>query len=153
MTLLRPTLLLAATCLAAPAMAGPASDTVRFFYKDVPYIGDSGLRGRFVDPALAVIKKDERLKESGEEIGCIDFAPAIDAQDFDQSSIDSTLKLEESVSGDTATVTARFKAFADAGEPQTIVWTLKRVGGSWKVADIESPDNQWRLGEFGCDQE
>ena len=44
-----------------------------------------------------------------------------------------------------ATLTA-----AHAGDAAEIVWSLQKVDGDWKVSDIESKTNDWKLGEFEC---
>ncbi|MEQ1953325.1 hypothetical protein [Mesorhizobium sp. CN2-181] len=137
--------------LTAPALAGPAADAVRYFYSPVTSESDPQNRERFTDPAKKIFEQNDAAVEGGEEIGCIDFALAVDAQDLDDGEVSRTLRLDEKVSGGDATVTAYFNLFP--GEPESkreIVWTLKKVGGDWKVADIESPQNQWKLSEFDC---
>jgi len=133
--------------------AGPASDAVRRFYQpEVGFEPDLALRDHFVDPAKSIFEKNDRLSNNGDEIGCIDFVLAIDAQDLDQDEIDRTLKLTEKATGDTAVVTATFRLFpGEEGYPREIVWDLRQVDGAWKVADIASITNDWRLSEFSCE--
>lgn len=137
------------------AQAGPASDLVRSFYQpEVAFEADPLIRDRFTSPALDVLEKNDALVAAGDEIGCLSFVLSIDAQDYDQSEIDRTLKLTESENGQDAAVTAEFQLFPNADDSgRTILWTLKRVGDQWKIADIASPESEWRLSEFACQDE
>ena len=144
-----PALVAIALLLPVPALAGPASDAVRFFYSPPVFEGDPALRGRFVDPARKIFEANDKTPEG--EIGCIDFGVAVDAQDYDDAEIASSLNLSENVSGDTAEVTATFQLFSDEEESRReIVWSLVKVGKDWKVADVASRTNDWRLGSFEC---
>ena len=63
----------------------------------------------------------------------------------------STLQLSEEDNGDEATVTATFSLFD--GQPDSereILWSLTNVDGDWKVSDIESRTNDWKLSAFDC---
>ena len=86
-------LALAFSFAAFPALAGPASDAVKFFYTPEADITAPSLRDRFFDPALAKFKQDDKLSNNGTEIGCIDFAMQYDAQDMDDAEVTRTLKL------------------------------------------------------------
>ena len=151
---MKPRLVLAFAALLfwpAATLAGPASDLVRTFYAPVGFEADPKLRDRFVDPARSILDQYDRSSSGGTEVGCIDFVLAIDAQDFDQGEINRTLVFDESVSGDTTTVTATFKVFPD--DPMSrrkIEWSLKQVDGAWKIADIASRAHDWRLSTFDC---
>lgn len=138
--------------LSGTAFAGPASDAVQFFYTEpMPVVNDTALNDRFVDPALTQLKNDTRISEEGEGIGCIDFALQISAQDYDETLLAKTLKLTEEVNGDDATVTATFNLFDNDPEADgAVVWSLKNVGGAWKIADIANGNGDWRLSEFDC---
>lgn len=62
-----------------------------------------------------------------------------------------TLKLTEDVKGDKATVTAKFNLFPTGEEAgRSIVWSLKQVGGAWKIADIAAGTGDWKLSDFEC---
>jgi hypothetical protein len=158
---MRKTVVKAAACLAllaliaapSPALAGPASDAVKEFYSPVGFEPDPDIRDRFVDPAKTIFEQHDKSTNNGDDVGCIDFVLAVDAQDFDQSVVDKTLKLTETVSGDDATVTARARLFPGGDDaPRQIRWFLKNVGGAWKVADIQSMTNDWKLSEFDCNR-
>lgn len=139
-----------AMLLPAPASAGPASDAVRFFYAPPNFEGDRALRDRFVDPARAIFEANDKMS-SGEEVGCIDFGLAVDAQDYDEAEIARSLDLSEETSGATAEVTATFRLFPDEqGSRREILWSLAREDGEWKVSDIASLSGDWRLSEFDC---
>lgn len=133
------------------AAAGPASDAVKTFYAPVGFEADPAMRDRFVDPAKSVFEQYDKSSANSEEVGCIDFVLAIDAQDYDQGELDRTLKLAETVSGNEATVMATFSLFPDSPEAaRSIEWSLKKVGAEWKVSDIVSKANGWRLSSFDC---
>lgn len=136
------------------AFAGPASDAVKFFYPPVESETDPAIRDHFTDPAKTKLDQNDKLTQT-DEIGCIDFVLAVDAQDFDDAEVARTLKLKEEVTGDDALVTATFRVFPNdpADVPDRLVkWTLKKVGGDWKIADIESPEYGWKLSDFDCTQ-
>ncbi|WP_296142088.1 hypothetical protein, partial [Pseudonocardia sp. SCN 73-27] len=78
---------------------------------------------------------------------CIDFILALDSQDLDQNQIDSSLTLNETVNGPTATVIADFTLFR---QPHEVEWSLQQVDGVWKVADIASRTGNWRLSGLRC---
>ena len=134
---------------AVPALAGPASDAVRFFYVPVKWEADPEFRDRFTGPAKKLFDLNDKMPEG--EIGCIDFGPGIDGQDYDDATIKKTLKLAEDVSGDQATVTARFTLFPEGDDSaREIQWVLAKEGGKWKIADIVSVTSGWKLSELEC---
>lgn len=135
---------------ALPALAGPASDAVRFFYAPDVNETDPANRSRFTDPALGKLAEYDKTTGDGTELGCIDWVLAIDAQDVDDAELAKSLELEEKVEGDKATVTARFRLFADEASTREILWDLAKVDGAWKVADIASPASDWRLSALAC---
>ena len=51
------------------------------------------------------------------------------------------------IAGDTATVKATFKQF---GEDAEIIWSLEKAGDGWKISDIASPKNEWKLTGIDC---
>ena len=134
---------------AVPALAGPASDAVRFFYVPVKWEADREFRDRFTGPAKKLFDLNDKMPEG--EIGCIDFGPGIDGQDYDDATIKKTLKLAEEVSGDQATVTARFTLFPEGDDAKReIQWLMVNEGGKWKIADIVSVTSGWKLSELEC---
>jgi len=151
---MKPAALLASAILAMTltyAHAGEASETVRGFYSDVEFEADPSFRDRFVDPAKAKFAENDAQSSNGEEVGCIDFVLAIDAQDYDEKVLAKTLQLSEDVQGEAATVTAKFSLFENQDDAQReIVWSLKNVDGAWKVSDIESKTSDWKLSQLDC---
>nr|WP_295462211.1 DUF3828 domain-containing protein [Mesorhizobium sp.] len=134
---------------AVPALAGPASDAVRFFYVPVKWEADPEFRERFTGPAKKLFDLNDKMPEG--EIGCIDFGPGIDGQDYDDATIKKTLKLAEEVSGDQATVTAHFMLFPEGDDAKReIQWLMVNEGGKWKIADIVSVTSGWKLSELEC---
>ena len=133
------------------ALAGPASDAVRFFYDEPTFEPDPQLRDRFVDPAKTKFEQNDALSSDG-DAGCIDWVLAIDGQDFDAAILKKTLELDETVNGDSAEVDATFTLFPDGKETskREVLWTLEDVDGDWKVADIESRTSDWKLSELDC---
>lgn len=133
------------------AMAGPASDAVKFFYSSERFVADPDYRDRFVEPVTKLFEQNDKAMDSADGIPCIDADPALDAQDFDQNELNKTLKIDEAVDGDSAEVTARFKLFPGSEDTdREMVWSLKRINGEWKVADITSRTNGWRLSDLQC---
>lgn len=133
------------------AMAGPASDAVKFFYTQGRFVGDTDYRDRFIGPARTLFDQNDAALDSEDGVPCIDSDPALDAQDFDDDELARTLKLSESVNGDHAEVTAAFRLFAgEEDSSREMVWTLRKVAGSWKISDIASKTNGWRLSELEC---
>lgn len=96
-----------------PQPAGPASDAVKFFYVPaVKFEADAQYRDRFTEPVTKLFDlNDQATKKNPDQVACIDFDPGLDAQDFDQKTVSKTLKLSETVDGDTAQVVANFKLF------------------------------------------
>jgi hypothetical protein len=139
---------IAALC-ALPAFAGPASDAVRFFYVPVQWEADPSFRDRFTGPAKKLFDLNDAMPAG--EIGCIDFGPGIDAQDYDDATIKKTLKLSENVQGDMATVTATFTLFPEGDDAKReMQWLMVNEGGRWKIADIVSVTSGWKLSELEC---
>ncbi|MBW8909082.1 MAG: DUF3828 domain-containing protein [Mesorhizobium sp.] len=139
--------------LPAAAFAGPASNAVKFFYvPDVKFEGDAKYRDRFTDPVTKLFDlNDKATKNNPDEVACLDFDPGLDAQDFDQKTLAKTLKLAETVNGDTAEVTATFNLFPEADDSKReMVWSLKKLDGKWKVADIASKTSNWTLSALEC---
>ena len=125
------------------AVAGPASEAVAYIYTKI--LGEESFpenRDRFTGPVKAYFDANDTKY-------CIDFSLPVDGQDFDEEEIAGTLRLEETVSGDTAMVKAHFLLFE---EPRTMEWTLRRVGGQWKIADIGNRENDWRASELKCEE-
>ena len=145
-------LLAVALAVSTPALADTPSQTVRFFYSPVKYEPDPQFRARFTGPAKALFEQNDRAVEKNEGLGCIDFSPGIDGQDFDDALVAKTLKLSEKIDGDAATVTAKFDLFPGGDAKREMVWTLARDGDGWLISDLQSVTNKWRLSEFGCEE-
>ena len=117
--------------------------TVRGFYENPDR--DERDPSRFTDPALETLKRAAAEGGGGEE-SCVDFSFVFNAQDWDQDEVQRTLKLsDEPQSGGSDVVTADFSSF---GEKQELLWTLQKVGDGWKVADVESLPDEWRLSDL-----
>jgi hypothetical protein len=152
---MKPIVLAAAMLIALPgvALAGPASNAVKFFYvPEVKFEGDAKYRDRFTEPVTKLFEaNDKAQKEKPDEVSCLDFDPGLDAQDFDQKTLSKTLKLTEAVNGDTAEVTASFKLFPEGDDSKReMVWSLKKMDGKWKIADITSKTSDWKLSALEC---
>jgi hypothetical protein len=152
---MRLTVLVAALSIALPvaAVAGPASDAVKFFYVPaVKFEADAQYRDRFTEPVTKLFDlNDQATKKNPDEVACIDFDPGLDAQDFDQKSVSKTLKLSEKLDGDNGEVTATFSLFSEGDESRReMVWSLKKVDGKWKISDIASKTSDWKLSTLEC---
>lgn len=131
----------------APAAAGEASDAVRVFYDDPAALSDPDKRALFTGPALDFLNAADAAWDRDETV-CIDFGFAVDAQDYDDAEILRTLQLDETVSGNAASVIAQFDNF---GQPTRIEWTLSKDADNWLVSDIASQANQWRVSNMVCE--
>jgi hypothetical protein len=152
---MRLSLFLVALSISSPmaAFAGPASDAVKFFYTpEVKFEADAQYRSHFTEPVTKLFElNDAAIRKNPDQLACIDFDPGLDAQDFDQASIDKTLKLSEKVNGDTAQVTATFQLLPeDDDSSREMLWSMKKIDGKWRIADIASKSNNWTLSELGC---
>lgn len=132
---------------AGHAAAGEASDVVRGFYDDPAALADPAKRSLFTGPVLDFLNSADVAWDRDETV-CIDFGFAVDGQDYDDAEILSTLRLDETVSGDTASVIAQFDNF---GQATRVEWTLHRDAGNWLVSDIASEANQWRVSRMVCE--
>ncbi len=156
LTIALPALMAAAVlsiALPAAALAGPASNAVKFFYvPEVRFEADAKYRDRFTEPVTKLFDlNDKASKNNPDEVACLDFDPGLDAQDFDQKTLTKTLKLAETVNGDTAEVTAKFSLFPEGDDSKReMVWSLKKVDGKWKIADITSKTSNWTLSALEC---
>jgi hypothetical protein len=134
--------------LPGAALAGEASDAVRAFYDHPGLELDPAARDRFVDPARKILDQNDAIKAAGSPDGCLDPSLPFDDTDDDPAAVAATLKLTERVDGDDAKVVAMFKV---ADGVAHLEWKLKKVGGSWKVADIVSMSKDWALSQFNCE--
>jgi hypothetical protein len=146
--------MLVAMLLALPiaARADSALDLVSRLYASI--VDDSRFAG-FVPSATP----DERRKimterlaavldanDAATEEPCIDFAPELDAQDYDSAEIGATLRLTEApTAAGGQTVTATFSIF---GEPRTVVWSFVPVNGKLLLDDISGEG--WNLADTVC---
>lgn len=152
---MRLTVLAATLSIAAPpaAFAGPASNAVKFFYvPEVKFEADAKYRDRFTEPVTRLFDlNDQAARNLPDEVPCIDFAPGLDAQDYDEKTVAKTLKLAETLEGDSAEVTATFSLFPEGdNSKREMVWSLKKVDGRWKIADITSKTSGWTLSALEC---
>lgn len=152
--MLRIAALAAAILLPTQAIAGTPSEAVAYFYAPLKYLPDIEFRERFVDPAKSLFAQNDKALNADEEVPCFEASPAIDAQDYDDVTVEKTLKLTETVSSDMATVKATFTLFPG---PETedskreILWSLRQVNGAWLVSDLESLTAKWKLSDIKCE--
>ncbi|WP_146203906.1 hypothetical protein [Aminobacter sp. AP02] len=128
-------------------MAGTPLEAVRPFYDHVGLELDPAERGRFVDPAKAVLDARHQLVKSGQG-DCLDTNMPLDSAAYDKAELDKSLKLNEAESGESAIVVATFMAL---GEPHRMQWKLKKVDGEWKIADFLSVTNEWAFSLYQCE--
>ncbi len=152
---MRLTVLAAALTIALPAaaFAGPASNAVKFFYMpEVKFEADAQYRDRFTEPVTKLFDlNDQAAKNLPDDVPCIDFAPGLDAQDYDEKTVAKTLKLAETLDGDSAEVTATFNLFPEGDDSKReMVWSLRKIDGQWKIADITSKTSGWTLSALEC---
>ncbi|MCC0031439.1 MAG: DUF3828 domain-containing protein [Brucellaceae bacterium] len=142
---------LAFACLlfATPAAAGEPSDLVARFYSGELSLFEEAVADAHTGGSLQAFLGEVFDHEAKrDDMMCLDFDPVIDAQDFDEAELASTLVLNEEVNSDGAIVDAGFSLF---GEPRSVVWTLRRIGGEWRVTDIASDESGWRISDMACE--
>ncbi len=131
----------------ASVFAGEPADAVKFFYDNLGSETQPENRDRFTGPALEFLNAADAAWAK-DETNCIEFGFPVDAQDFDDAEIAKTLKLDETVDGDTARVKASFNNF---GQATQVEWSLKKTAAGWQVSDIGSEANQWRVSSMTCE--
>lgn len=146
MTIRQSTLALAlafAALLPGRTPAQTAEDLVRWVYASLA--DDSGLglwaiaspeqRVQFLTPRLAAVFD---ANDAAEEEPCIDYAPEIDAQDYDGPELARTLQLVTETAPDGAQkITATFTIF---GEARRVVWSFVPSNGAMLLDDITGTD-------------
>lgn len=132
---------------AADAFAGAPSEVVKQFYLQPGLELEQSARGNFIDPARKVLNLNDAIRQGGEE-GCLDPHLPFNDTNFDPAEVASTLKLEELVSDNEATVMAKFMA---EGQEQAVQWRLRKIGAIWRIADMISMSKDWALSRFQCE--
>jgi hypothetical protein len=135
------------TATASAALAGEPSEVVRPFYLQPGLELEPSARGNFIDPARKVLNQNDAIRQGGEE-GCLDPALPFNDTRYDPEEVARTLRLEELVSGNEATVLAKFMA---EGTEHTVQWRLKDIGGRWRISDVMSTSKDWALSRFQCE--
>lgn len=133
--------------LTSPALAGEPSEVVRQFYVQPGLELEQSARGNFIDPARKVLNQNDAIRQGGED-GCLDPALPFNDTNYDPAEVARTLKLEELVSGNEATVLAKFMA---EGQEQAVQWRLKEIGITWRISDMISTSKDWALSRFQCE--
>ena len=130
-------LALALATLPFRASAQGAEEIVRAIYADLAVDGlglweytSPSRRHDYLTPRLAAVFD---ANDTAEEEPCIDFAPEIDAQDYDGPELVRSLSLATATDGDTQTVVAEFAIF---GEPRRVVWSFVSQGDRLYLDDI-----------------
>jgi hypothetical protein len=131
----------------SPALAGEPSEVVRQFYVQPGLELEQSARGNFIDPARKVLNQNDAIRQGGPD-GCLDPSLPFNDTNYDPAEVARTLKLEELVSGNEATVLAKFMA---EGQEQAVQWRLKEIGTSWRISDMISTSKDWALSRFQCE--
>ncbi|MGB8816872.1 MAG: hypothetical protein WCC66_03015 [Rhizobiaceae bacterium] len=131
---------------AAPAFAETPTEAVSFFYKDPGSELSPENRDRFIGKAKEMLDLSS-MDEESESGPCVNFMLSLGAQDFDEVELEKSLVFAEAIAGDQATVKATFEFFDEPGE---IIWSLERAGETWKISDIASTKDDWKLSTLDC---
>lgn len=139
--------------VAGPALADPSAEAfVNGIYKNyvatgggmtamgVPLDNETVIR-RYFDPSMAKLLIDDQKASQG-EVGALDGDPFVNAQDWDIKSFD--VKVVDN-GADKATATVHFK---NIDTQETVVLSLVRVGGQWRIHDINWGANGTLRGLF-----
>ena len=132
---------------ASAAFAGAPSEVVRPFYLQPGLELEQSARGNFIDPARKILNQNDEIRQGGPD-GCLDPALPFNDTTFDPAEVARTLKLEELISGNEATVVAKFMA---EGQVQAVQWRLKEIGTEWRISDMISMSKDWALSRFQCE--
>lgn len=130
-----------------PALAGQPSEVVRPFYLQPGLELEKSARSQFIDPARKILNQNDEIRQGGPD-GCLDPALPFNDTNFDPAEVARTLKLEELVGGNEATVVAKFMA---EGQEQAVQWRLKAIGTEWRISDMISLSKDWALSRFQCE--
>jgi uncharacterized protein DUF3828 len=131
-------LLVAASCSAPARGAGSFVAGVYRSYDptgagDRPWDG-AGCARTFSARLCALIEKDRR--EAGGEVGRLDGDPLYDAQDFAVTDLAFAVESEQPAA-------ARVRvSFRNAGEARTVVVSLVREAGGWRIDDLTYASEQ-----------
>ncbi len=131
----------------AAASAGEPSEVVRPFYLQPGLELEKSARTRFIDPARKILNQNDEIRQGGPD-GCLDPSLPFNDTDYDPAEVASTLTLDEVVSGNEATVLAKFTA---EGQEQAVQWRLKKIGVEWRIFDMVSMSKDWALSRFQCE--
>lgn len=131
---------------AGSALAETPTEAVSFFYKDPGSELSPENRDRFIGKAKEMLDLSS-MEEESESGPCINFMLSLGAQDFDEVELEKSLAFAEAIAGDQATVKATFVFFDEPGE---IIWSLEKAGEGWKVFDIASTKDDWKLSTLDC---
>jgi hypothetical protein len=95
----------------------------------VPLDSEAVIR-KYFEPSLAALIINDRKAAQG-EVGALDGDPFIDAQDWEIKNL-KVVVVDNAPGKATATVT-----FTNFNEAKTIRLSLVKIGGAWKVSDID----------------
>lgn len=126
--------LMAGVAVAADAGAEAFVNGIYNTYKGansngVPLSDDATIR-KYFEASLAKLIIDDR-KNAGDEVPTLDGDPFIDAQDWEIKNL-KVVVADTGPGKAAATVT-----FTNSGEAKTIKLSLVKVGGAWKISDID----------------
>jgi hypothetical protein len=130
-----------------PLAPGSPTALVKPFYEHFGLELDPAQRGNFIDPARKVLDDNEALRKSGQG-DCLDPNMALDNAAADKAQISASLKTLEAVNGDQAKVVV---AFVEDGKPHRLEWKLRKLDGTWKIADLLSVTGEWELSQYQCE--
>lgn len=132
--------------LAVVAHAGVASQTAEQFLRSIynAYTGDpekaptirledqANIRKYFEPGLAAMIIADETKAQQEEDVPALDFDPFVNGQDFTLTG-PVTIK----ISPGTGAVTLATVRFTNSGRVNTLKYSLVKVGGQWRIYDID----------------
>ena len=155
---LMPLSLSAATSPSTPAAADPAEVIRRLYqnhqpwnHKEVDYENPVVAARYFDDSLIALFRKEREAAERANDMGCVDFDPFLQAQDYDDAGItEPRIREVERSEGKGYEVTFTGRSEAWKGWNARAVYIVVKTNRGWRIHDIEFDKGGSLRRTLGC---
>jgi hypothetical protein len=151
--------LMPAALLDAAPKSGSPTDVIRLIYADhQPWAGknidlsDTVTMAKYFDPSLiALFKKDQDYSEKMHEIGCLDWDPFLQGQDYDESGT-TPIKIREvkSKTGVLYEVTFTGRSEAWKNWNVRVRYDVRKTPNGWRIYDLFDKDGDSLRNVLSC---